>query len=286
MMEDQAASLRRLTPGAQMGWSFAFLGVPGGGTTTLLAELAAGLAASQRRVVLLDAHGGNPLARRFSDECGMMLDTVMARQGSLHDAVTVLPYGVPVMNLFVRPLTLETLPEAVESRLISEYEALMRDVEIALIDAPDVATDPALPALADHLVLVITPDPRTLTHAYAAVKRLALEFARRRFDVLVSRAYDINDAQAIFQRLSGVTSEFLGVSLRWVGFMPEDPIVRRTALLRTTTLQAFPNGECATACRQLAAALPGWSSGGHGNASQLFERYLAATRHLAEEVLP
>ena len=43
MMEDQAASLRRLTPGAQMGRSFAFLGVPGGGTTTLLADLAAWL---------------------------------------------------------------------------------------------------------------------------------------------------------------------------------------------------------------------------------------------------
>ena len=47
MMEDQAASLRRLTPGAQMGRSFAFLGVPGGGTTTLLAELGGGRAASR-----------------------------------------------------------------------------------------------------------------------------------------------------------------------------------------------------------------------------------------------
>ena len=35
-MEDQAASLRRLTPAAQVGRSFAFLGVPGCGVTTTM----------------------------------------------------------------------------------------------------------------------------------------------------------------------------------------------------------------------------------------------------------
>jgi len=159
-------------------------------------------------------------------------------------------------------------------------------VELVLIDTPSVGTDPALAALADNLVLVLTPDIQTLMQAYAMIKRLALEFARRRFDVLVNRARDVNEAQAIFQRLSQVTSEFLGVSLRWVGFVPEDPMMRRAALLRTTTLHGFPDSEASTACSQLAAVLPRWCSVEHGNARQLFERYLAASRHLAEEATP
>lgn len=48
-MEDQAASLRRLTPAAQVGRSFAFLGVSGCGVTTMVSEMAAGLTAAQRR---------------------------------------------------------------------------------------------------------------------------------------------------------------------------------------------------------------------------------------------
>lgn len=208
---------------------------------------------------------------------------VASSQGSLHDAVTQLPFGASVMNVHSRPSTLMHLPEPIEHRLVSEYEALTRDIELVLIDAPSVSTDPALAALADNLVLVLTPDIQTLMQAYAMVKRLALEFARRRFDVLVNRARDMNEAQAIFQRLSQVTSEFLGVSLRWVGFVPEDPMVRRAVLLRTTTLHGFPGSEAGTACSQLAAVLPRWSSVEHGNARQLFERYLAATRHLAEE---
>ncbi len=282
-MEDQAASLRRLTPAAQVGRSFAFLGVSGCGVTTMVSEMAAGLTAAQRRTLIIDAHPGNPLAQRFVDDPGVTLDMVASSQGSLHDAVTQLPFGASVMNVHSRPSTLMHLPEPIEHRLVSEYEALTRDIELVLIDAPSVSTDPALAALADNLVLVLTPDIQTLMQAYAMVKRLALEFARRRFDVLVNRARDMNEAQAIFQRLSQVTSEFLGVSLRWVGFVPEDPMVRRAVLLRTTTLHGFPGSEAGTACSQLAAVLPHWSSVEHGNARQLFERYLAATRHLAEE---
>lgn len=282
-MEDQAASLRRLTPAAQVGRSFAFLGVSGCGVTTMVSEMAAGLTAAQRRTLIIDAHPGNPLAQRFVDDPGVTLDMVASSQGSLHDAVTQLPFGASVMNVHSRPSTLMHLPEPIEHRLVSEYEALTRDIELVLIDAPSVSTDPALAALADNLVLVLTPDIQTLMQAYAMVKRLALEFARRRFDVLVNRARDMNEAQAIFQRLSQVSSEFLGVSLRWVGFVPEDPMVRRAVLLRTTTLHGFPGSEAGTACSQLAAVLPRWSSVEHGNARQLFERYLAATRHLAEE---
>lgn len=282
-MEDQAASLRRLTPAAEVGRSFAFLGVSGCGVTTMVSEMAAGLTAAQRRTLIIDAHPGNPLAQRFVDDPGVTLDMVASSQGSLHDAVTQLPFGASVMNVHSRPSTLMHLPEPIEHRLVSEYEALTRDIELVLIDAPSVSTDPALAALADNLVLVLTPDIQTLMQAYAMVKRLALEFARRRFDVLVNRARDMNEAQAIFQRLSQVTSEFLGVSLRWVGFVPEDPMVRRAVLLRTTTLHGFPGSEAGTACSQLAAVLPRWSSVEHGNARQLFERYLAATRHLAEE---
>lgn len=282
-MEDQATSLRRLTPAAQVGRSFAFLGVSGCGVTTMVSEMAAGLTAAQRRTLIIDAHPGNPLAQRFVDDPGVTLDMVASSQGSLHDAVTQLPFGASVMNVHSRPSTLMHLPEPIEHRLVSEYEALTRDIELVLIDAPSVSTDPALAALADNLVLVLTPDIQTLMQAYAMVKRLALEFARRRFDVLVNRARDMNEAQAIFQRLSQVTSEFLGVSLRWVGFVPEDPMVRSAVLLRTTTLHGFPGSEAGTACSQLAAVLPRWSSVEHGNARQLFERYLAATRHLAEE---
>lgn len=282
-MEDQATSLRRLTPAAQVGRSFAFLGVSGCGVTTMVSEMAAGLTAAQRRTLIIDAHPGNLLAQRFVDDPGVTLDMVASSQGSLHDAVTQLPFGASVMNVHSRPSTLMHLPEPIEHRLVSEYEALTRDIELVLIDAPSVSTDPALAALADNLVLVLTPDIQTLMQAYAMVKRLALEFARRRFDVLVNRARDMNEAQAIFQRLSQVTSEFLGVSLRWVGFVPEDPMVRRAVLLRTTTLHGFPGSEAGTACSQLAAVLPRWSSVEHGNARQLFERYLAATRHLAEE---
>src|SRR5574343_750148 len=115
-MADQAASLRRLTPAAQVGRSFAFLGVPGCGVTIMVSEMAAGLTAAQRRPLIIDAHPGNPLAQRFVDDPGVTLDMVASSQGSLHDAVTQLPFGASVMNVHSRPSTLMHLPEPIEHR--------------------------------------------------------------------------------------------------------------------------------------------------------------------------
>ena len=76
----------------------------------MVSEMAAGLTAAQRRTLIIDAHPGNPLAQRFVDDPGVTLDMVASSQGSLHDAVTQLPFGASVMNVHSRPSTLMHLP--------------------------------------------------------------------------------------------------------------------------------------------------------------------------------
>ncbi len=284
-VEDQAASLRRLRLSISAPSSFAFLGGRDAGTSTLVAELGMALALMQhRRVLLADGHHGQLLARRFNLTERASLDVVLSSQLALDDAVATLPGQVPLLNLHARPVMLAQLNQALQDRIQHEYAALVRDTEFVLIDTP-ADDDLALAAVADDIVLVLSPDGAGLTETYAAVKRLSTDFGRRKFNVLVNRAHGLDEAQQLFQRLSRVASEYLTVSLRWVGFVPEDHRMKRAAVMKTTAVQAFSDCEGAIACCQLANALPLWSTMA-GSAPELFERLSSARRLLVEVDTP
>ena len=281
-MEDQAASLRRLTLTASAPVSFAFLGARGTGTSALAAECAMALAVWQsRRVLLIDGHASQNLARRMLHPTRDTLDTVLSEQLALDAAVGTIAGQLPLLGLYARPIQLEQLSSALFQRLNNEFTALTRDLEFLLLDTPSEIDDCALAAVADNLVLVLTPDDDALTHTYSTIKRLAQHFGRRKFNVLINRAQNLDNARHIFQRLARVSSEYLTVSLRWVGFVPEDYWLKRATVMKTTATQAFNQCEAAIACRQLANALPLWNDE-PGAAHSLFERLVETTRHLRE----
>ncbi|XLM21449.1 hypothetical protein MKD33_05020 [Chromobacterium piscinae] len=137
--------------------------------------------------------------------------------------------------------------------------------------------------MADNLILVLTPDADSLTTAYANIKRLASSFGRQRFNVLINRARHLDEARELFTRLSAVASEFLTVSLRWVGFVPHDNAVRRSQTLHRPLMEAFPDSEAAAAFSQLAAVLLQWDAPETGRDSTGYmDLLIAASRDWAE----
>ena len=276
--DDQAASLRRLSLGNALSASFAFLGGRASGVTTLGAELGSALGVTHgRRVLLLDGHAGQPLLRRFNLSTSETLDTVLSQQLALDAAVSPLGGTINLLNGYARPSVLAALSDVSAHRVQSEYLALTRDTEFVLIDAP--TQTPLLAAVAGDIVLVLSPDQDGLTETYTAVKYLVSEFGRRKFNVLVNRVHSLDEAQHWFSRLSTVASEYLPVSLRWVGYVPEDHWAKRATVLKTTAVQSFDTSEIATAANQLAHALPLWATGS-GVAHELFSRLCDAARLL------
>jgi flagellar biosynthesis protein FlhG len=133
-----------------------------------------------------------------------------------------------------------------------------QDAALLLLDTPPLSEDPGPCCIADNLVLVLTPSSDSLMGGYAQLKRLAQDYARRRFNVLVNRAANFDEAQAIFSRLQRVAGDYLPVGLRWVGFVPDDNTIRKSQTLRRPVVEAFPDSEAAHAYLQLAQMLPQW----------------------------
>lgn len=259
-MQDQAASLRRLAAQPVRAPSFAFVGAEGSGVSTLVAGLGTGLARAGCRPLLIDCQAGQQLARQLGVPTTATLETQMVGPGGLNSMMTQSRHGVSLLNLYARPEDRARFSAQLWLRLGSEFGSLERDSHMLLVDVPNPAHDPVPASVADNLVLVLTPAPESLTMAYATIKRLATLYGRQRFNVLVNRVRHLEEARELFQRLSTVTSEFLNVALRWVGFVPQDAAVKRSHSLHRPLMEAFPDSESAIAFSQLAAMLPQWHS--------------------------
>lgn len=283
---DQAESLRRLLAAEhRRACSFAFLGEHGSGVSTIIAEFASVLAQQDQRVMILDSQPDMAIAQRCRSKNPRHLEHIIDMHGSLDDTIFTLPSGAEVMNIHIRPYVLAHLHGAVSHRIEQEFHHRLRDIQWVLIDPPQVKIDPAFAAIADHLLLVLTPEQHALTGAYANIKLLAEHFGRRAFNVLINRANSLESAQQYFRRLASAATEHLNVSLRWVGFIPEDYHIRRAQVMKNLVSMSFPKSEAALACQQLACALPLWAGTDFGDGQQLFSRLLETMRHLHEPSL-
>ncbi|MDQ6990595.1 MAG: flagellar synthesis regulator FleN, partial [Mariprofundaceae bacterium] len=82
-------------------------------------------------------------------------------------------------------------------------------------------------ASSESCLVVLTPDPTSLTDAYALIKVLSQQRDVRRFMVTINQA-DKVDGELTFRRLMSVADRYLDVHLDYVGHMPPHKEVRRS----------------------------------------------------------
>ncbi|SCK06195.1 flagellar synthesis regulator FleN [Vogesella sp. LIG4] len=282
-MVDQASGLRQASAHYHYPPSFAFFGGEGSGVSSVVGELAASLAMSGQRPLLVEHQPGNHQARRLGLPASASFASLAISLGGVSDLLVNNRYGLSLINLVASNEERTRMSPRLWRRLASEFAALETDHSVLLIDPPALVDDPAPLCIADNLVLVLSPDADSLTQGYASLKRLAGDYARRRFNVLVNQARDFNEAQAVFTRLSAVAGDYLSVALRWVGFVPTDNTLRKSQTLRRPTVEAFGDSEAAQACSQLAQMLPHWHApDSQAQRASYLEQLLMTSKSLAD----
>jgi len=98
-----------------------------------------------------------------------------------------------------------------------------------------------------YRVLVITPEPTSLTDSYALIKVLHLRHRIKSFHVIVNMCEDIKEAKNTFKRLYLVCDHFLkDISLFFMGFIPKDMDVTRAVVMQKPFCHVYPSGRAGT----------------------------------------
>lgn len=131
--------------------------------------------------------------------------------------------------------------------LFGAYDFLILDLAAGL--NPTVLS---LAHAAAKRILVLTPEPTSLTDAYAMVKVLASQSGERDFLVLVNQAQNREEAQKIFARLDSAVSRFLGFNLVYLGMVREDPNMGVAILKQRPLVRLAPESTAVADLRNIA----------------------------------
>ena len=286
--QDQAEGLRRLLSGDFVRIVTLTSGKRGVGKTSALINLAAALAKRGRQVMVLDEHQGE---RSVVGMLGLTpyydLTHVVRRERSLEQVMLSGPEGIMVIPAGKSVQALANLEKADQEWLVNSFAQLAQTVDVLLVDAVAGVASHVLPLslAAQELVVVVEPQPASMTDAYALIKVLNQGFARRSFHILVNKAADPKEGEAIFNNMAEVASRFLKVSLNYMGFVPQEERMRRASQLGRTVVDAFPATEAAQAFRTLAEVVEQWPhpSGEQGQLEAFMQRLIQSSRAAGSE---
>ncbi|MEX2355842.1 MAG: MinD/ParA family protein [Thermaerobacterales bacterium] len=275
---DQAASLRRLVAVRSRPTRVLVIasGKGGVGKTNLAVNL--GLAFQQlgSETLLLEADLGLGNAEvLLGAEFSADLTDWLSGACTFQDTVVEGPEGLQLVGAGSSLEQLADLDEITVMRLLGEVAAMPAPPEIMLVDlgaglGPSVRA--ALSA-ARELLLVVTPEPTSMTDAYAIAKFLARHNPSIHLQLVVNRVKDLDEAVSVHRRLSRVIREFLGLRLSLAGQIPDDAAVGRAVRGQTPFLLTAPLAQASVAVRRLAADISGRRAQGTG---QSILSYLAS----------
>ncbi|HUX25736.1 MAG TPA: hypothetical protein VMV87_14095 [Burkholderiales bacterium] len=259
MRADQAEGLRRLLD--RSGLRVVSISPGGSGTSAATINLAGALAEGGNDVLILDAHPGTQgVTAALGLQARFDFEDVIRRSRTLDEVIVRGPAGIRILPLVRGGRSLAQLPAPEQQRLIDRCGRLGFPVDTLLVGAPlRGAGALAWPGTAIREVIVIAGcSTAALTAAYASIKWLNNEIARREFHVLISDVASESEARTIFDNLSAVARRYLRASVHFMGHVPSDEKLRHATQLRLPVVAAFPGAAAAASFRRLAQAVTGW----------------------------
>ena len=237
-------------------------GKGGVGKTNIVGSLAMVLASRGQKVLILDADLG--LANIdiiFGVHPKFNIGHVLDGEKTLPEIIVEGPAGIQIVPAGSGFTNLTHLTEGQKLNLLGEFEAFGDDLDVMLIDTGAGISSNVLyfNLAADDCIIVVTPEPTSITDAYAMMKVMFLQHGTRHFQLLVNMATSEREAKSVYANLVQAADRFLnGVVIQFLGMVPSDQNVTRAVRERRIAVDAYPQAA--------------WSRSIHALADQLTDR--------------
>jgi flagellar biosynthesis protein FlhG len=233
-------------------------GKGGVGKTNVAANLAVALALKRKRVLAIDADLGLAnLDLLFGVRPVYTMADFFSGRAAFDDLITAASHGVLLLPGASGVQDLTVLSGGQKMALASAFDNLAREVDIVIIDTCSGISDAAtyFAAAAHEIVVVLTPDPASLTDAYALIKVLSSAHGQKRFQILANAVRDEDQARSLFDGLSRAAVRFLNVALSYLGWIPYDPALVAAVLQSRLVVEAAKDSPSARAFSAVARGL-------------------------------
>ncbi len=231
-------------------------GKGGVGKTNVTTNLGLALVERQCRVCVFDADTGLAninillaIAPQYT------LEHVLSGEKSIAEITVTTPEGLAIVPAASGIARCVDLDEQQLQKLATALQKLEEQYDFILIDTAAGIDKAVLEFVASALyqVIIITPEPTSLTDAFALLKMLLARRCTRSVYILVNMVKDYQTSRSIFRRFHGAVKKYLHFNtLRYLGYLPHDEHVSQAVSKQVPVVLSFP--DASVSCSFLALA--------------------------------
>lgn len=238
-MYDQASTLRRLAGerDSALKKNMRVIAVSSGkggvGKTNLVVNLALALTDHNYRILILDGDLG--LANvdvAFGITPRYSIKHLLSGEKKIEDILYPVEKGIQILPGASGVIELANLDRGQLKNVLVNLGRLEKMADILLIDTGAGLGHTVLNFIcaSDDVIVVMTPEPPSMTDAYGLIKSIKGQSAKLNVNVVVNRVKNETEAQQVYERLEHVVTKFLGMPIKLLGWIYEDSSVGRSVM--------------------------------------------------------
>lgn len=237
-------------------------GKGGVGKTSLSVNLAIQLGRLGKRVVVFDADFGLAnIEIMLGIRPKYNLADLMYRGKSIEDIITYGPENIGFISGGSGINELANLTRDQVFSMIHRLEELDRIADVIIVDTGAGISDTVLEfvAASEEVLLVATPEPTSITDAYALLKTLNKKASYRPEKTVVkmvaNQVRGEREAAELFEKLGVVVGKFLDVEVDFLGSVPYNKNMQRAVMRQAPVSISDPESDSARSVKNIAGCL-------------------------------
>lgn len=231
------------------------IGKGGVGKTNVAVNLAIALSELGQRVTILDADFGlSNIDVLFGIIPKFTLLDVIRKEKNIIEVLSDGPQNIKFISGGSGVEELVRLDTQHLERFVEDIVLLDEISDIILIDTGAGLAESVMSFVmaADEIFLVTTPEPTSITDAYALVKMVANKDKSKIIRLIVNRAENYKEAGEILSKLAAVAQKFLNIKINQLGYVTNDDLVMKSVKQQQPFSLNYPKSQAARDIRNIA----------------------------------